>query len=66
MKIDKFILTGLAKGLTQEEIASSLKKEGIKPNSISSVEKELRIMKKEHGAKTLFHLAIIVKSENIV
>lgn len=54
------ILDYLKKGFTQEEISLEVKKLGYTPNSLSYIEKELKKIKKRHGAKTLFHLACIV------
>lgn len=53
MKIEK-ILELLRDGFTQAEIAEKLEV------SQSSVEKYINAAKKLHGAKTLFHLAVIV------
>lgn len=57
------ILNLLKKGYAQSEIADILKKEGIVPNSLSSVEKKLNQLKKDYKAKTLFHLAVILMED---
>lgn len=59
MKNDKLILIHLSKGKTQAEIAEIFKRDGIEPNSLSSIEKDLKRIKKEYGAKTMFHLACL-------
>lgn len=60
------ILQLMAVGLTQKDISEYLKKKGITPNSVSIIEKRLRSIKKEYNAKTLFHLALILKKKNII
>lgn len=58
------LITYLKQGLTQQEIAQILQIQEIKPNSVSSVEKKLKKIREEYGAKTLFHLGFIIASEN--
>lgn len=50
----------LKKGLTQQEISKELEKRGVVPNSVSSIEKELKKIRKEFGAKTHFHLGYLL------
>lgn len=63
MKLEDEILLMLKEGLTQSEIADKLKELGKKPNSLSSVEKKLKEIRAVYNAKTLFHLACILHSE---
>lgn len=65
-ELDILILKSLAAGLTQKEIHLHFVKMGITPNSITGIEKRINKMKKEHRAKTLFHLALIVKSKDLI
>lgn len=64
MDLKKRIIQYLKTGMSQKEIASELKNIGIKPNSLSSVEKYLKALRDEYGAKTLFHLACILFVNN--
>jgi len=59
MNIEKKIFDYLSMGYTQPEISVALKKDGIRPFSLSSIEKTINSMKKKYKAKTIFHLAII-------
>jgi len=58
--IDELIIKYLFEGKTQSEISHMLKEYGIKPNSLSSVEKRLKEIKNRHNAKTMFHLGLIL------
>lgn len=54
----------LKQGYSQKEISAIFKEQGIKPNSVSIVEKEIKKLKKEYNAKTYFHLGYLIsKSE---
>ena len=64
MNLNQRLVKFLSEGLTQKEIAIELKKLEIKPNSLSSVEKYLKSLREEFGAKTLFHLACILYHNN--
>lgn len=63
MDIRKKIITLLKEGYTQKEISDILKKEEIKPNSLSIIEKYLKEIRKIYKAKTMFHLAFILIDE---
>ncbi|AZA87174.1 hypothetical protein EG349_10420 [Chryseobacterium shandongense] len=63
MEIERRILLMLKDGYTQDQIASELKDLEITPNSLSSVEKNLKNIRKSYDAKTLFHLACILCDE---
>jgi len=58
--IDTQIINNLAAGLNQVEIS---KKTG---KSLSAIEKRINKIKKEHKAKTLFHLAVILNEKKIL
>jgi transcriptional regulator len=58
--IDRKICQLLAKGMTQREISDHLKLKAIEPNSVSIIEKRIKKLKKEFGAKTFFQLAVIL------
>ena len=58
--MQELILKYLSQGYTQYEIADKLKLDGIKPNSVSSIEKMIHKMKQQHKARTNFHLAIVL------
>lgn len=44
----------------EKDIPDILKKEGIKPSSLSSVEKILNRLKKKHKVTTMFSLGIVL------
>lgn len=60
MTIAEMIIKHLSAGKTQKEISDIFKKEGIEPNSLSSIEKMLKSIRAKYGAKTMFHLGIIL------
>lgn len=60
MEIGRRILLMLKDGYTQDQIAHALEELEIKPNSLSSVEKILKDIRKTYGAKTLFQLACML------
>jgi len=66
MEIKEIIIANLAKGKTQYEIRDFLKKKGIKPNSLSLIEKYLKSIRKEYRAKTNFHLAVILCKKGVI
>lgn len=51
-------------GLTQKEISEELKKNNIKPNGLSSIEKEVKKIRTKYGAKTLVHLGYLLGKED--
>lgn len=59
---DQLIIAYMKEGLNQAEISEILKKMEIKPNSLSIIEKRLKAIREKFGAKTNFHLAIILLS----
>lgn len=62
MKIcmEDLVIKYLFAGKTQLEISEILKRDGIKPNSLSSIEKMLKRIRIKYGANTMFHLAVIL------
>lgn len=64
MEIERRILVMLKDGYTQDQISHELKELEITPNSVSSVEKILKNIRKTYGAITLFQLACILYEED--
>ncbi|PKH52418.1 hypothetical protein CXF68_17725 [Tenacibaculum sp. Bg11-29] len=64
--INQQIVKLLSLGMTQKDVSNHLKEKGVTPCSLSIIEKRLKLMKKEYKAKTLFHLAIILKKKKII
>ena len=58
--MEDLIIQHLKNGLTQYEISDILKEQGVKPNSLSSIEKNLKVIRAKYGAKTMFHLGCIL------
>lgn len=65
MKTQDLILRHLSEGKTQAEIAKILKDQGVKPNSLSYIEKALKAVRKQYGANTMFHLGVILAKKTI-
>lgn len=59
-RVDRLILQYLERGYTQLEVSELLQKMEIKPNSLSIIEKRLKSIREKFGAKTNFHLAVIL------
>ncbi|WP_312208303.1 hypothetical protein [Empedobacter sp.] len=58
------LIKHLSEGLNQIQIAQIFKNENYKPNSLSSIEKEIYKLKEEYNAKTMFELGFkIAKSK---
>jgi len=62
--VNDFIIENLKKGFNQKEISEKLKLLNVKPNSLSSVEKKIKIIRELHGANTLFHLGYIIAQKS--
>ncbi|ADV50858.1 hypothetical protein I2486_17745 [Cellulophaga sp. E16_2] len=60
VNIDKKIIQLLSKGYITPEISAYFVENGLAPSSVSSIEKKIKMIKKKYGAKTLFHLAVLV------
>ncbi|WP_289552808.1 hypothetical protein [Olivibacter sp. 47] len=52
-------------GKTQKEISIILKEQGVKPYSLSSIEKELKMIREWYDAKTMFHLGVILARDEM-
>lgn len=63
---DVFILKQLAEGLDQKEISEALKNQQIKPASISSVEKRLKLLKENFNANNPTQLVAITKDFGLI
>ncbi|WP_064967270.1 response regulator transcription factor [Tenacibaculum ovolyticum] len=63
---DVIILQQLAEGLDQKEISEALKIKDIKPNSISSVEKRLKLLKENFNANNPTQLIAITKDFGLI
>ncbi|MPS66834.1 hypothetical protein [Chryseobacterium sp.] len=62
LTVNYLIINYLKDGLAQPEIAEKLREKGIKPNSLSSIEKRIKQMRDYYNAKTLVHLAFILSN----
>lgn len=65
METSDKIIALLSKGKTQAEISQLLKAANVKPNSLSHIEKHLKKTRKEHNAKTMFHLGVILTTKKL-
>ena len=60
---DRKIIQLLSKGYRTPEISTYFIEKGIAPSSVSSIEKRIKTLKKVFGAKTLFHLAVLIHNK---
>ena len=65
-EINLIIINLLKKGYSQKQISAELQEQGIKPNSLSSVEKYIKCIKQIYQANTMFHLACILHDQDIL
>lgn len=65
-KRDLLILKYLSKGVKISEMSELMKSKPEIAISKSSIEKRLNAIRKQYKAKTLFHLAVILKDENLI
>lgn len=63
---DMELLKLLAQGDTQDDIADHFKSKNMKPNSRSSIEKRLRELRAEFGAKTTVHLISLLSDLRLI
>lgn len=63
---DILLLEQLAEGFSQDQISENLKKQKIKPNSLSSIEKRLNRLKIQFHAKNTTHLVAITKDMGLI
>ncbi len=57
---EELIIQHLLDGKTQIQISTIFKEQGIEPNSLSYIEKTIKMLREIHGAKTMFHLGVYV------
>ena len=62
-KMRRMLKVYLKKGYTTREISETLKNRGISPNSIATVESELRHLRKEYRASNMFQLGYMMGRE---
>lgn len=63
---DLMIITKIANGYSQQDISTYFKQEKIYPNSLSSIEKRLKILKESYEASNTTHLIFILKEKNFI
>ena len=63
---DQLIIKYFSEGLKSRELPDHIMTEHQIKISDSYIEKRLFAMRKEHGAKTLFQLAVILKEKKII
>jgi len=63
---DTTLLKLLSEGLTQDEIETQFKKKNLSPSSRSSIEKRLKDLRDELGARTTIHLVTIAKELRLI
>lgn len=56
----RIIIRKMADGYTQMEVSENLKRRGIRPNSVSTIEKEIKKLKKKFNGKSAIHLFVIL------
>ncbi|QXP78290.1 MULTISPECIES: DNA-binding response regulator [Winogradskyella] len=69
LEIDDFditLLKMLSQGLSQDEISTSMKFQGIQPNSLSTIEKRLNKLKEQFKASNAIHLISITKDLGLI
>ena len=69
LEIDDFditLLQLLSKGLSQDEMSSTLKTNGTSPNSLSTIEKRLNKLKSQFRANNAIHLVAITKDLGLI
>lgn len=66
MTTEDIIIKFLKEGMTQPEIADMLKCNGIKPNSLRSVEGIINELKKQHNCTTMFQLGYFLCKKDCV
>ena len=63
---DLIMLRLLAKGLKQQQVSDEMKRLGVSPNSLSSIEKRLKQIRKEYRADTIIHLFVKLCRRGII
>lgn len=65
-EFEKRLLTLMKRGLYISEISEKLRDEGIKPNSIPSIDKKLKEWRDKYKCKTMFQLAYKLKRRKLI
>ncbi|MFT6048339.1 MAG: DNA-binding NarL/FixJ family response regulator [Patiriisocius sp.] len=65
-ELDTMLITLLSEGYTQKEIEILFKAKNISPSSRSSIEKRLKDLRDDLGAKTMIHLVTIAKELRLI
>ncbi len=65
-KFEKLLITKLSDGKSQREVSEELYNEGLKPNSLSSIEKHIADLRAKFGAKNMFHLGVLMARNKAV
>lgn len=63
MDTQNIIIEYLMQGMSQGEISIELKEQGIRPNSLSYIEKTISSMKAKHNARSMFQLGAILSQK---
>jgi DNA-binding NarL/FixJ family response regulator len=69
LEIDDYdiqLLRMLSQGLSQEDISSDYKNNGVSPNSLSTIEKRLNKLKMQFKANNAIHLVAITKDLGVI
>lgn len=62
--MEERIIYYMSQGYMIPEISKELKRLGIKPNSVSFIEKSLNKLRKDNNARTNFELAVVLERKN--
>jgi len=65
-ELDTKLITLLSEGYTQKEIETLFKAKNISPSSRSAIEKRLKDLRDDLGAKTMIHLVAIAKELRLI
>jgi len=63
---DLFMINGLSKGFSQEQVSDELQEHKWKPSSLSSVEKRVKFLKEHFNANNTAHLVAIAKDLGLI
>lgn len=63
--MEKLIIQCLLEGMNQKEIAQYLSDRQIIPSSLSGIEKTIKKLNVQYGAKTMFHLGAKIATSKI-
>jgi len=65
-ELDQKIVKYLRRGKTTTQVSKRLKKLDIKPNSISTVEARLALLREKFKSNSMFQLACKLKENNLI